>query len=46
MRLTSFSDDSLRVPMYVGDHDGRHGTVGELAASYAVADKHLVKGGP
>ena len=43
MRLTAFSDYSLRVLMYLGAHDDRLATVGEVAAAYAVSDNHLVK---
>ncbi|MGH8736545.1 MAG: RrF2 family transcriptional regulator [Burkholderiales bacterium] len=43
MRLTTFSDYSLRVLMYLGVHDGRLATVGEVAAAYGVSENHLVK---
>lgn len=43
MRLTSFSDYSLRVLMYLGVHEGRLATVGEIAAVYRVSEHHLVK---
>lgn len=43
MRLTTFSDYSLRVLMYLGVHEGRLATVGEIAAAYRVSDHHLVK---
>jgi Rrf2 family transcriptional regulator, nitric oxide-sensitive transcriptional repressor len=43
MRLTTFSDYSLRVLMYLGVHDERLATVGEIAKAYAVSENHLVK---
>jgi Rrf2 family nitric oxide-sensitive transcriptional repressor len=43
MRLTTFSDFSLRVLMYLGVHEGRLATVGEIAAAYRVSEHHLVK---
>ncbi|MBS0325773.1 MAG: Rrf2 family transcriptional regulator [Proteobacteria bacterium] len=43
MRLTTFSDYSLRVLMYLGVHRGRLATIGEVARAYAVSENHLVK---
>ena len=43
MRLTTFSDYSLRVLMYLGVHDGQLATVGQIAAAYGVSENHLVK---
>ena len=43
MRLTAFSDYSLRVLMYLGVHRDRLATIGEVAQAYAVSENHLVK---
>ena len=43
MRLTTFSDYSLRVLTYLAVHGGRLATVGEIAAAYGVSGNHLVK---
>ena len=43
MRLTTFSDYSLRVLMYLGVHRGRLATIGEVARAYGVSENHLVK---
>lgn len=43
MRLTTFSDYSLRVLMYLGVHDARLSTVSEIAKAYGVSENHLVK---
>jgi len=43
MRLTTFSDYSLRVLMYLGVHTGRLATIGQIAAAYHVSENHLMK---
>ena len=43
MRLTTFTDYSLRVLMYLGTVPGGRATVGEIARSYGVSEHHLTK---
>lgn len=49
MRLTSFTDYTLRVLMFLGAHDHeqrddqRLVTIGEIAAAYHVSENHLMK---
>ncbi|MBL8860020.1 MAG: Rrf2 family transcriptional regulator [Planctomycetes bacterium] len=43
MRLTLFSDYSLRVLLYAASHDDRLVTVTEIAESYRISRHHLVK---
>ncbi|MGN6469711.1 MAG: Rrf2 family transcriptional regulator [Rhizobiaceae bacterium] len=43
MRLTDFSDYSLRLLMYAAAHDGRLITIEETAELYGISRAHLMK---
>jgi len=43
MRLTVFTDFSLRVLMYIALQPGRLPTIGEIASSYGISKNHLMK---
>jgi Rrf2 family nitric oxide-sensitive transcriptional repressor len=43
MRLTTFTDYSLRVLMYVAARPERRSTIAEIAQAFAVSEHHLVK---
>ena len=43
MRLTTFTDYSLRVLMYVAAHPEGRTTIAEIARSYAISEHHLTK---
>jgi Rrf2 family transcriptional regulator, nitric oxide-sensitive transcriptional repressor len=43
MRLTTFSDYTLRTLMYLALHPGRFVTIAEVAAAYRISSNHLMK---
>ncbi len=43
MKLTSFTDYSLRVLIYLAAQPGRRATVGEIATVFEVSENHLTK---
>lgn len=43
MRLTVYTDYSLRTLMYVALHPGRRPTIAEVASSYAISKNHIMK---
>ncbi|MFO1398796.1 MAG: Rrf2 family transcriptional regulator [Burkholderiales bacterium] len=43
MRLTTFTDYSLRVLIYVAARPGTRATIGEIATSFGISEHHLTK---
>ena len=43
MKLTSFTDYSLRVLIYLAAEPGRRATIAEIASSYELSEHHLTK---
>jgi Rrf2 family nitric oxide-sensitive transcriptional repressor len=43
MKLTAFTDYSLRVLIYLAAQPGQRATIAQIAASFAISENHLVK---
>lgn len=43
MKLSTFTDYSLRVLIYLATHRGARATIGQVAGAYGISENHLVK---
>ncbi|MDZ5460869.1 RrF2 family transcriptional regulator [Azohydromonas lata] len=43
MKLTAFTDYSLRVLLYLAANSGRKSTIAEIATAFGISEHHLVK---
>jgi Rrf2 family nitric oxide-sensitive transcriptional repressor len=43
MRLTTYTDYSLRLLMYLAAEPGRRATIAEVAMAYGISENHLTK---
>ena len=43
MKLTAFTDYSLRVLIYLAAQPGQRATIGQIATAYGISENHLVK---
>ncbi len=43
MRLTRYTDYALRTLLYLGAHEPRQSSIGEIARAYGISENHLTK---